>query len=333
MIELTHYMRSAVQRGHSIESLFADVRSQLPTDIRTTVVFSKYRSSGLFKRIFNVFRTWFQQGNVNHVTGDVHFLVLLLKPGKTILTIHDCVMMEYLLGFERWLFWLFWLWLPVKRCTAVTVISEATRQQVLKYVKCDPNKVKVIQNHVSDAFKPVPNVFNHRCPRILQVGTTPNKNINRIAASLTGLQCKVVVIGDLTASQLQALTLHRIDYEQLQNLSLEALVSQYVECDLLIFASLYEGFGLPIVEANAVGRPVVTSNVWSMPEVAGNAACLVDPLDVDSIRAGVVRVINDEAYRDELVANGLENVKRFQLKAIAAQYADLYRQVYEQSKR
>ena len=77
-----------------------------------------------------------------------------------------------------------------------------------------------------------------------------------------------------------------------------------------------------------VGRPVVTSNLWSMPEVAGNAACLVDPLDVASIRAGICRVIQDSAYRERLVEAGFENVKRFQVETIAAQYANLYRSVY-----
>ena len=333
MFDLTHYMRSPNQGAHSIEGLFSDIRAQLPADIRTSVFSSKYRSSGLLKRIITICHAWFHQGDVNHVTGDVHFLVYLLKPSKTILTIHDCVMMEYLQGYKRLLFFLFWLWLPEKRCAVITVISEATRQQVLNYIKCDPNKIKVVKNHVSDAFIPVPYVFNHHCPRILQVGTTPNKNIERIAASLVGMKCRLVIIGNLSAAQLQVFALHEIDFENLKGLSRAALVAQYVACDMVIFASLYEGFGLPIVEANAVGRPVVTSNVWSMPEVAGNAACLVDPLNVGSIRAGVERVINDVAYRDELVVNGLENVKRFQLKAIAAQYADLYRQVYEQSKR
>ena len=117
-------------------------------------------------------------------------------------------------------------------------------------------------------------------------------------------------------------------FKNIFDLSREELVEQYQRCDLLIFASTYEGFGLPIVEANAVGRPVVTSNLWSMPEVAGNAACLVDPLDVASIRAGICRVIQDSAYRERLVEAGFENVKRFQVEGIAAQYANLYRSVY-----
>jgi glycosyltransferase involved in cell wall biosynthesis len=98
-------------------------------------------------------------------------------------------------------------------------------------------------------------------------------------------------------------------------------------CDLLVFASTFEGFGLPIVEAQATGRPVVTSNIMSMPEVAGDAACLVDPFNVSSIREGVLKVINDSDYRNALVKAGFENVKRFQPEQIARQYAELYHEL------
>jgi glycosyltransferase involved in cell wall biosynthesis len=94
---------------------------------------------------------------------------------------------------------------------------------------------------------------------------------------------------------------------------------------MLVFASIYEGFGLPIVEAQATGRPVVTSTTCSMPEVAGSAACLVNPFDVASIREGIVKVIDDQAYRDELVRLGFENVKRFRADYISAQYGKIYK--------
>jgi glycosyltransferase involved in cell wall biosynthesis len=84
---------------------------------------------------------------------------------------------------------------------------------------------------------------------------------------------------------------------------------------------------MPIIEAQWVERPVVTSNCSSMPEVAGAAACLVDPFDVGSIRAGILRVINDEPYRERLIELGRENRERFSLAQVAHQYGALYERV------
>jgi glycosyltransferase involved in cell wall biosynthesis len=111
------------------------------------------------------------------------------------------------------------------------------------------------------------------------------------------------------------------------NLTRSEIVQQYESADMIVLPSTIEGFGLPILEANAVGRPVVTSNLSSMPEVAGDAACLVDPYDVESIRAGITRVLKEVQYRDDLVTNGLLNVQRFRANLIAAEYLRLYRRV------
>ena len=166
-----------------------------------------------------------------------------------------------------------------------------------------------------------------RAGRILQVGTSDNKNLLRVAAALEGICCRLVIIGALSSEQVDALTFHGINYETHTDLSREQMVDAYVRADLLLFASTYEGFGLPIVEANAVGRPVITSQVSAMPEVAGDAACLVDPHDVMSIRRGVLRVMDDPAYRQALVDRGLVNARRFQAASIAHRYLDVYRSV------
>lgn len=332
MMHVSQYQRKPVRDSQSIERLFSDVRSNLPEDIYLTLCVSRYASQGFWKRIFNIVEAWFHQADVNHITGEVHFLTYLLSRRKTVLTILDCVMMERLHGFRRWIFWFVWLWLPAKRCAVITVISESTRQQVLNLVHCDPRKVRVIYCNVSKEFNPTPKVFNSSCIRILQVGTSLNKNIERVVASLEGLSCKLVIIGHLSEAHVLALNSKSIAYENLVNLSREALLSEYVACDLLMFASTYEGFGLPIVEANAVGRPVVTSNIWSMPEVAGKSACLVDPYNVAEIRAAVLRITNDADYRCKLIVNGFENVKRFQIETVAQQYADLYREIFVNSR-
>lgn len=132
-------------------------------------------------------------------------------------------------------------------------------------------------------------------------------------------------LGDVQRRHLDVL---EINYENHVGLSTGELTKEYEKCDLLAFASLYEGFGMPIVEAQIVGRPVVASNLSSMPEVAGKGACLVDPASISSIRAGIERVLTDSEYRKTLVAEGRLNAKRFDAVNIADQYFAVYQGVH-----
>jgi glycosyltransferase involved in cell wall biosynthesis len=231
-------------------------------------------------------------------------------------------------------FVLLWFWyrLPIRRAAAVVAISRFTREEILQLSGCESGKVHVIPEAVTPDFHPCPKEFNAEKPVILQIGTSEhNKNLVRVAEALRGIPCQLHIIGRLTGTQCEVLKKNRIEYAEEWNLSDEQMVERYCQCDLVIFASTYEGFGMPIVEANATGRPVVTSNLCSMPEVADKAACLVDPLDSWSIRAGVLRIINEPQYRNQLIANGFENTKRFSADLIARKYAALYREVFSRS--
>ena len=223
-----------------------------------------------------------------------------------------------------------WSWyrLPARRVSAITVISEFTRSEVLYYTRCAPEMVHVIYCPVPDGFEPSPKPFNVERPVLLQVGTgEQNKNLCRVAEAIKGIPCRLDIIGRLTEGQRQALQDNSVSYTEQWDLSDQEVIQHYRDCDMVIFASTYEGFGMPIVEANATGRPVVTSDICSMPEVAGAAACLVDPFDCSSIRRGILRVLDDNHYRNRLISRGFENVKRFRADVIAEQYAALYRKV------
>jgi len=315
----------------SVERVFRDVRRALPSYICSKVVVSRFVSRGFWRRVWNVFEAPLHQGDVNHITGDVHYLALFLRRKKTLLTILDCVSLEQLTGLYRGVVYLFWFWLPVRRAGLISVISKSTKEQLLRYVNCRPEKIHVVHCPCSEEFQSAPATFNAQRPRVLQVGTGPNKNLDRLIEALREIPCHLRIVGRLSAEQTEKLLACGIDYSSITGITNTQMVKEYQQCDVLVFVSTYEGFGLPIVEAQATGRPVVTSNILSMPEVAGDAACLVDPYSVESIHKAVWHIINDADDRKRLIERGYENVKRFQPKLIAEEYVMLYRELINAS--
>jgi glycosyltransferase involved in cell wall biosynthesis len=309
----------------SIENLFAYVRSALPADIDWRLMEAKYFSRGFLKRLFISLQASFNQGDVNHITGDIHFIAMFLRKRRTVLTIHDVGFMQHRNRLVRWVLKMFWLDLPIRSVAAITTVSNATKTAVLHYVKTEPSRIKVIYNPVLPHFVKQPKVFNKNQPSVLQIGTKANKNIPRLVEALKGLNCRLEIIGPVTADLLHILAQGNLNFAHSADLSYQQIFEKYVAADILSFVSKNEGFGMPIVEANAVGRVVLTSNRSSMPEVAGDAGHLVDPFDVTSIRNGLIELIENDSYRDRLIANGYENCKRFDVRTIAGQYVELYR--------
>lgn len=328
LISVTYYQRKPQQNNFSIERLFNDIRKGMCNNISYRIHICKYVSRGVFRRLLNCVAAIFDQSDINHITGDVHYLSFLLPKRKTLLTIHDCVSLERLKGTKRHIFYILWYWLPVKRVSIITVVSESTKRELLRYVKCDSSKIRVVLNCISDDFKPAPKKLNRDMPVLLQMGTGYNKNLPRVAEALSGILCHLRIIGNLSKEQTDKLDACGIRYSSVANLTDADIVKEYIKCDALIFVSTYEGFGLPIVEANATGRPVITSNILSMPEVAGNAACLVNPFDINEIRNGVLKVLTDEQYRKSLIDNGYVNAHRFKQTCISNRYLELYNELH-----
>lgn len=327
--EVTFFHRKPRLAGnYSIEFIFRDVVRRLGANIRPRLAVASFESAGFFRRAYLCVEAAFRQHGVNHVTGDINFVGLLLPGKRTVQTIHDCAHLERTKGLRHALIKLIWVTLPVRRCAYVTTVSEATRRELMKYVpSCDPGKIVVIPVAISERYRRREKPFNKMQPRILQVGTAPNKNIMRLAEALRGMNCTLEVVGRLSDKQRAALSRNGIAYTNFWGLSDEEMVKRYEDSDIVALVSTYEGFGMPILEGQATGRPVITSQVLSMPEVAGSAACLVDPYDVASIREGVLRIVEEDEYREALVHKGLENVKRFDAHRIAMQYLDLYRRL------
>ena len=106
-------------------------------------------------------------------------------------------------------------------------------------------------------------------------------------------------------------------------------MEEYRQADIVSFVSLYEGFGLPILEAQASGRALITSGLSPMSDVAGKDACLVDPSDIASIHEGLKKIITDVEYRKRLIRAGLKNSENFSSAEVSKLYADVYRNMSE----
>lgn len=316
-------------KNFSIEILFDQIRSHLPKDIESITEIAKYYSEGFFKRLYITIDAIFKQGDVNHVTGDITFVTFFLRKKKTILTILDLGLMNHPNPFLRKILQIFWVQIPVKRAGYITTISAATKTELLKFVDVDERKVQVLYIPVADLMEYSPKVFNTEKPTILQIGTKDNKNIIRLAQALKGISCKLSIVGVLTDKQKTTLIENNIDYSNVVNISNEELKQQYEASDMLAFVSTYEGFGMPIVEAQIVGRPVITSNILSMPEVSGDAAHLIDPYNIEDIKKGIVKIIEDEDYRNNLIEKGRINAVRFSVDTISNQYAELYQRIFK----
>ena len=110
------------------------------------------------------------------------------------------------------------------------------------------------------------------------------------------------------------------------------LIEKYRSADMVAMCSTHEGFGMPILEAQATGRVVLTSNCSSMPDVAGAGALLVDPYSVTSMKEGIQKLCTDAELRNQLILEGFKNTQRFLPEEIAKQYLALYKRLVPEDK-
>jgi glycosyltransferase involved in cell wall biosynthesis len=224
----------------------------------------------------------------------------------TILTVHDLAVLRHPELFPAWtrLYGRTALRRTIRAATRVFAVSEFSKREVIELADVDPDRVDVVPNALEPVFRADGEAAEG--DYVLAVGTLePRKNLARVveATALAGVQLRLVGAsgwGEAGVRGDHVTWLGRIgDHE---------LAAAYRGARCLVFPSLYEGFGIPALEAMACGTPVVTSTGTSMEEVVGDASVLVDPLDVPSIAAGIEEA---DRRRDELVPRGLERARLF----------------------
>ncbi len=233
-----------------------------------------------------------------------------------------------------------------RRSQQVIADSQATKDDLIHFYQVDPKKIKVVYPGIDPELRPVRDPvrqaalqakYNLRPPYLLYIGTLqPRKNLSRLidAYIASGVSHQLVLAGKV--GWLAQPILEKIDNigRDIQN---RILLPGYVAdedkaglvsgADALLFPSLYEGFGFPVVEGNACGTPVMCSNSSSLPEIAGDAALLVDPLDQEAMATGIVRITGDEALRRRLIETGQANCQRFNWRVTADQVLYALQQV------
>ena len=134
----------------------------------------------------------------------------------------------------------------------------------------------------------------------------------------------MVIIGKLLKEQETMLSENKIFYSNFYNLTQKELINHYIEADIVSFISTYEGFGMPVIESQAIGRALITSDVNPMKEIAGGGACLVDPYDYIAIKKAINNIISDDLYRELLISKGVENSKKYSFDKVTQMYRSLY---------
>jgi glycosyltransferase involved in cell wall biosynthesis len=280
-----------------------------------------------------------------------HYVLPALRRGKSVVTVHDCIHLmfpEYLpnrmaLGYARAS-----IWAAARTSNRILTVSETSKRDILRFFDVPPEKITVIYNGIDERFRVQPDAdemsrvaqrYQLAGDFVLYAGNVkPHKNLERLIDAFHLLRqdgadhLKLIVIGD-EISRYAALrrAVHRYNLHKyvrfLGYMPDATLAVLYRLATVFVFPSLYEGFGLPPLEAMASGTPVVTSNVSSLPEVADDAALLVDPRDPAAIAEGIRRVLAEPGLRETLRAKGLNRAAEFSWERAVARIRQIYAEV------
>ena len=312
-------------------------------------VFEKKPSTPFYTKFYNL---WRQKGVVNDLVKDkitiFHGLSgeipsgLRAKNIKSVVTIHDLIFMRYpqfYSFFDRKIhFYKFKK--AAQDADLVIAISEQTKNDIIEFLKIDASKIKIIYQGCHAAFKQtfsseeqekVIAKYNLPSSFILNVGTIETrKNIILVVKAIKEIDTCLVIIGNETpyANEVKNYIKdnninHKILF--LKGLNTSELAIVYQLAKIFVYPSIYEGFGIPIIEALYSKTPVITTRGGVFPEAGGPNSIYVDPINVEEMHEAIERLLEDENLRNEIAAKGLEFVQQFNDEVIGEKLIDLYK--------
>ena len=280
-----------------------------------------------------------------------HYVLPAAIHCNSVVTIHDCIHLmfpQYLPNRMAYAYARAQMWTAAHRSDCILTVSDASKRDILHLFNIPPEKIVVVYNAIDAHFSVTPHPdavarvreryqLDHRF--LLYVGNIkPHKNLVRLIEAFSELRTgdledlKLLIIGD-EISKLPALR-HAVHRHKLHKhvrflgyVPDDQLAVLYRLAAVFVFPSLYEGFGLPPLEAMASGTPCVVSNVSSLPEVVGDAAVLVDPHDIDSIVDGLRCVLTNPARADNMRRKGLERAREFSWERSVARTLEVYKRI------
>jgi len=270
---------------------------------------------------------------------------------KIVITMHDLVwyLMPGYLWLKNWPLLRLLGLISIKKASCIICVSNATKNE-LQQLPIKANNIKVIYNGLDKDFKRMEGTlarkiiwdkFGLRGKFILSVSTLePRKNYVRLIRAYEKAfnyikEYKLIIVGckgwkykeifnvqNQLSSEIIRKQIMYLGYVEKQD-----LIALYSTSDLLVFPSLREGFGLPILEAMACGCPVATSNISAMPEISGNAASLFNPYELDSIVHAINKVLFNQDIREKMIEEGFKNIKRFSWQKTAEEMIGMFKSI------
>lgn len=321
------FIRKKRPEANSIEEIFYLLIKYMGSDVEIKEL--PYSGASPLSIIRNICYARKHRGTINHISGETHYIALGTGV-RTLLTIHD--VQSIIKGgivvriIKKWL----WFVLPILIVRRISVISSFTKNELVTLFPFAKKKVSIVHNSINDVeIVSSKGLIENRSAKktILHVGTKTNKNLEGVIKAIEELPVRLIVIGAMTKEQKMLAESAGVEYENYYNLPYCSVIELYKSADMVTFPSFYEGFGMPILEANLTCVPILTSDMEVLHEVAGDAAYFINPNSIEEIKNGICELLNNKRLREKLIANGRENIKRFSPTTIAKQYRLIYDQL------